>query len=139
MLGENVQRSYAMPSNLVDYMSSSSGATQAAMPSPAATVSLAERGGGCGSTATPSTWFYCADIQEFDNVGFGNGWPHTGNYTANFGFADGHVKAIVWGNATLYPRSNFPIQSFPGYSGTAVQTVGSTQVPFTRPNDPLPQ
>lgn len=138
-VGTNVQRSYAMPSNLVDYQSTSTGATQAAMPSPAQTVSLAERGGGCGSTATPANWSYCADIQYFDNVGFGNGWPHTGDNTANFGFADGHVKAIIWSGAKKYPRAGFPIQSFPGYTGSAVVTSGSTQVIATRPNDPLPQ
>jgi prepilin-type N-terminal cleavage/methylation domain-containing protein/prepilin-type processing-associated H-X9-DG protein len=138
-VGTKVQRSYAMPSNLVDYQSSSQGATQASIPSPALTVALAERGGGCGNTATPATWFYCADIQQLDTVGFGNGWPHTGNYTANFGFADGHVKAIMWSGAKIYPRSSFPSQSFPGYSGTALQTVGSTKVPFMRPNDPFPQ
>jgi prepilin-type N-terminal cleavage/methylation domain-containing protein/prepilin-type processing-associated H-X9-DG protein len=138
-VGTNVQRSYAMPSNLVDYQSSSRGASQGEIPSPAATVALAERGGGCGNTATPSTWFYCADIQQLDTVGFGNGWPHTGDYTANFGFADGHVKAIVWSGAKIYPRANFPAQSFPGYSGTALQTIDSTKVPFMRPNDPFPQ
>ncbi len=137
-VGTNVQRSYAMPSNLVDYQSQSRGASQAEIPSPAQTVALAERGGGCGNTATPANWFYCADIQQLDTVGFGNGWPHTNNATANFGFADGHVKAINWSGAKIYPRSSFPIQSFPGYSGASVQTIGSSQIPFMRPNDPFP-
>ena len=133
-VGGNVKRSYSMPTHLVDYNSSSVGATLAVIPSPAITVALVERGWyACTTNHAPSGWGACSDVQSFDTTGYGNGWPHSGNHTANFLYADGHVKSTIWDGSRLTGAAKtFPSTFFPGY------TYNATGAPQTWDYSPFP-
>jgi len=104
-----VQRSYSIPTQIVDLLRSSNGAKLAQVNSPAITVLLAERAQ-CGGSA--ANWQGCADIQSLgDQVGFPSGqWPHVSKNVANYLFTDGHVKSV---NAI---GSTYPYPQLPGYA-----------------------
>lgn len=131
-VGNAVRRSYALAANL-----GSSPTALAAVTAPALTVMVGERSNNC--TDTPDHWWYCWDLSDLGpNMQQKDGWRHLGGNSvgstnaANFLYADGHVKAKIWGGAaSAYPQ-------FDGY--TTYQDVGGG-VLATRTNggDPLPQ
>ncbi len=104
--GGAVERSYAIPTQIVDFMASSKGATLGQVTAPAITVLLAER----ALCSNAANWQGCADIQSLgDQVGFPNGvWPHVSKNVANFLFSDGHAKSVVGTGGNPYPK-------LPGY------------------------
>ena len=133
-----VERSYAMTTQLEDYNSTNHGATLAVVGNASGTIMLVERAMcGFGGNRIAANWGYCSDAQDTDTVGFGNGWPHGGNYSANFLMADGHVKGYIWqgsqlpyGTGRIFPGSRY----FPGYPtyATAAQpaSFGGVGDPF---------
>jgi prepilin-type N-terminal cleavage/methylation domain-containing protein/prepilin-type processing-associated H-X9-DG protein len=150
-IGTNIERSYTAFTQLLDYNRTSHGATLAQINLPAQTAVTSERAwcnyGSRTAANAYTTWSYCADAEDMDQIGFSNGWPHF-NHIANFLFSDGHVKAIIWDQSrTGYgsPQRAFPgPQSFPGYTYSGVNgghaaSYGGTDVPLTGAADPLPQ
>ncbi len=145
-LGGNVERSYTVFTQLLDFNRTSTGARLAQISLPAGTALSSERAWCNFSNRTDyTTWNYCSDAEDMDQIGFGNGWPHF-NHIANFLFSDGHVKAIIWDQSrTTGAGRVFPgPQSFPGYTYSNVNgghsaSYGGTAVPLTGAGDPLPQ
>ena len=124
--GGAVERSYSIPTQIVDLLQSSKGATLAAVNSPAITVLLAERNQCAGGA---SSWQNCADIQALgDQVGFPSKiWPHVSKNVANFLFCDGHAKSVVGTGGYPYPQ-------LPGYANY----WGSGGGPQCQSTQPLP-
>ena len=141
------ERSYAIPTQFMDYNQTSSGAIEGKIPDPGGTILLVERGL-CSVGA--QNWQACEDGQDTDAIGFARGWPHF-NYNANFAFADGHVKTYVWQGALnggpggpvgqrLFPG---PLD-FPGYNYTSAADPsadgwGGTGDPMFGAENPFPQ
>lgn len=150
-IGSNIERSYTVFTQLLDYMRSSQGASLAQINLPAQTALASERAwcnfGSRSAANAYTTWNYCADAEDMDQLGFANGWPHF-NHISNFLYSDGHVKSVIWDQSrTGYgsPQRVFPgPRSFPGYTYSLVNgghsaSYGGTAVPLTGAADPLPQ
>jgi len=138
-----VERSYAVPTHLMDYNASSQGVKLAQVGSPSITVALTERAWCSGDRTAYANWGYCEDIQSADTIGFYRGWPHMGDHTANFGYVDGHVKALVWDNAQVYGAGRVMDgpRMFPGYTYTSASNTsgpGGIGVPWFGDTDPIP-
>jgi len=132
-LGNNVRRSYAIPTHLVDYNFTNLGVKIAQIPSPTITIALCERRYG-GSSTDYTQWGNSMDIQYLDVVGFSNplvvgNWPHVSHTGANFLYADGHVKAVVHSAND----NHYSSLSFPGYY------YGPNNSPEFGTGRPLPQ
>jgi len=100
------RRSYAMAHNL-------SYAAIAQISSPALTVVLGERSKESGTI--PAQWHWWSEVVDFgDQIN----WRH--NNTANFLYADGHAKNIVWsGNVNGYPKlQGYPTDTYSGNTGS---------------------
>jgi prepilin-type N-terminal cleavage/methylation domain-containing protein/prepilin-type processing-associated H-X9-DG protein len=143
-IGTNIERSYAVVSQMVDYMDGGVGAKLGEINLPSQTVLLSERGWCSNDKTAYANWGYCEDMPDLDEIGFGNGWPHF-NHIANFLYSDGHVKSSIWDQSrTNYgsPQRVFPGPTeFPGYTytGPGGGSYGGTDVPKTGTHDPLPQ
>jgi prepilin-type N-terminal cleavage/methylation domain-containing protein/prepilin-type processing-associated H-X9-DG protein len=146
-IGSNIKRSYCVFTHILDPNRSSVGASLAQINLPSGTALASERawcdGGSHSDPNAYQTWGYCADDEDMDTIGFGNGWPHF-NHIANFLFTDGHVKAFIWDssrNSAAQGRVFPGPQDFPGYtySGPGGGSFGGTNVPKTSATDPLPQ
>lgn len=139
----DVERSYSVPTQLLNKNAESRGAAISEISIPAGTVALVERAW-CGDRNTTDSWQwgYCADTQAPDQVGFYHGWPHSSNVVANFGYADGHVKAVIWSNALSGSRVMDGPRLFPGYTYSTDSYHSPTWgvgFPLFGSTDPLPQ
>ena len=139
-----VERSYSVPSQLLDFQRKSAGATLGQIPVPAHTVVMGERAW-CGNRGANdyTSWGACADMEDLDQIGFYHGWPHLTNNSANFAYADGHVHVAHYDKATTpygSPQRIFPKDQFPGYTYSAAGggSYGGTNVPLTGVGNPLP-
>lgn len=110
-IGSDMYRSYTYPRNVCGGGAGNS-MLEAAVPAPASTVMIAEK-----DNDNVGNWNWYATAE---NLGDQIAWRHNG--TANFLFADGHVKAFVGSNARYGGTKMFP--QFPGYDNSD-PTVGA--------------
>ncbi|MCW3058771.1 MAG: prepilin-type N-terminal cleavage/methylation domain [Capsulimonas sp.] len=112
-----ISRSYAMAHDM-------SYAMLAQIPVPSLTVLMAEHSKETG--ADPNQWFWYSEVIT---LGDQINWRH--NNTANFLYADGHAKSIVWnGNTNSYPKmAGYPDSVYAGPQGTRCEDQNPAALP----------